>query len=78
MALSCVEAAVRRARAERVKWALADFALDLLVEYGLAVGTVVGYLRRASQAVAEWGGRRDLHWRANNAPLKRVLLGVPI
>ena len=56
-----------------MKWALADFALDLLVEYGLAVGTVVGYLRRASQAVAEWGGRRDLHWRANNAPLKRVL-----
>ena len=56
-----------------VQLVVADFALALLVEFGLAVGTVVGYMRTIASVVEEWGGHRQIHWRANNPPLKRVL-----
>jgi hypothetical protein len=68
-----VEARIKTTEVEPLRLALSDFALTLLVEYGLAVGTTVGYLRTAAQALEIWGGPRDLHIRAKNRYLKKVL-----
>lgn len=68
-----MESRIKTTSKELLGVAISDFALTLLVEFGLAVGTTVGYIRTAAQALETWGGPRELHLRANNRPLKKVL-----
>jgi hypothetical protein len=68
-----VEEYVKGAGPGQLTEIISDFALALLVDYGLAVGTTVGYLRLVGRAVEAWGGPANLHLRANNRHLKKVL-----
>ena len=71
--MSGVEEYARKAGAGVLTMIVSDFALSLLVDYGLAVGTTVGYLREVGRAIEAWGGPSNLHIRANNSHLKKVL-----
>lgn len=71
--MASVEDEIEGALEATVRLAVCDFALELLVELGLAVGTVLGYLRHANVAIEGWGGGKDSYLRANNSDVKRAL-----